>query len=491
MADEKEKSWQEEFREKKSLLVKQAVRGVLNPVSNLPNSTYDSFMAEAAKAGLQAAASYVPEVASESAPKEQLSQTEAFLTRYSRFLVAFYRAVPKYEFVAELDRAQREKLLPDQKEEKSQLLFDLFFPELEHTFKEVSDHIFAMPLIFETEKERAEYEEKVLEWFDLNVTPSYDSKQFPAKVVGVRGGSQSNAELLSNWNDHLEMLCDGFELLVGIGSLAYLNPRNRRKVDIVLSRAASLGQRLIKDPDVFFGNDPNFKLRARIRQIAEKFVKVYGNINTTQEKKKNEHLTALFKQIHQYSVYKGDQSEELMSFLALRDARLLDLSGLKLFREKIGDNVILEGVPFVNSSLSNADFTGALLSGADFSYTLSREIYYLDEREGEQMRQEEEYDSHLNFSGAHLEGANFSNRNLEKVSFIGAHLQGANLTKIRISEVNFSDANLEGAQVSLRSGWMYSSSGNDQTVIVNEKTILPNGKPCGKKGTFKFNEIFN
>lgn len=69
------------------------------------------------------------------------------------------------------------------------------------------------------------------------------------------------------------------------------------------------------------------------------------------------------------------------------------------------------------------DFRNAILAGINFSSSFIE----------------------ADFSGADLQGADFSNSNVKACSFSGADLRGANFTKAALDDADFSGAKLGGA----------------------------------------------
>jgi uncharacterized protein YjbI with pentapeptide repeats len=141
------------------------------------------------------------------------------------------------------------------------------------------------------------------------------------------------------------------------------------------------------------------------------------------------------------------------------------------------------GASFFNSIIGNADFTGSLLSGVDFSLSKPPEPLKIGNL-GTEVTPErvENWEMKTNFSETDCEFADFSNRNMKLWSFVFANLRNARMLNVRMINVDFSGADLTGLEVSLREG--------ENSVYVDTFTILPSGKACLIEGYVDPVELF-
>jgi len=147
----------------------------------------------------------------------------------------------------------------------------------------------------------------------------------------------------------------------------------------------------------------------------------------------------------------------------------------------------LEEARFYGSDLGNTDFSNADCRGADFES--GKEETYSSEFEGADFRflDDRGFENEVLFTNADCSGADFTKRFMKDWSFEGAQLVKALFINCRFNNVDFSDADLTGAQFSL----FYQYRGEDNFVLLSENTIMQNGQPFGKKGTFKATEVFD
>ena len=150
--------------------------------------------------------------------------------------------------------------------------------------------------------------------------------------------------------------------------------------------------------------------------------------------------------------------------LSKRDLHEADLRGANLSGADLSWARLL-GAVLSRADLSRADLSGAHLSGADLSEAklIEASLY------GAQL------------SGADLSGANLSMANLSGAHLSRAHLVGADLYRANLSGAILHDADLSRARL----------DGTDMSkTTLNEKTILPDGKPYDPRGGLRQLERF-
>lgn len=118
--------------------------------------------------------------------------------------------------------------------------------------------------------------------------------------------------------------------------------------------------------------------------------------------------------------------------------------------------VDLSGVDLSNLRDIQADFTGAVLIGTDFSKTglssnfsnaiMDKAILF------------DIYANETNFTGASLKGANFERSILDNCKFISSDLSNSNFREVFVVHSNFDNANMSGAD--LTAGTMQDSTFN-------------------------------
>lgn len=94
------------------------------------------------------------------------------------------------------------------------------------------------------------------------------------------------------------------------------------------------------------------------------------------------------------------------------------------------------GIYIGGRDISGADFTDALLTGAEFTNVRAEGARFADA-----------YLSGASFSAADLRNANFSDATLRGVSFYAADLRGANLRGAHLCGANFAECRVTGARV--------------------------------------------
>jgi uncharacterized protein YjbI with pentapeptide repeats len=161
--------------------------------------------------------------------------------------------------------------------------------------------------------------------------------------------------------------------------------------------------------------------------------------------------------------YGADLSDANLSGASLKSARLdratligasftnADMSGASLLRPNVFADMAAparrSGLSFAGARLVGANFNGRF-DGVDFERADLTAAFF-----GPRDPREEVLITPMmslagaNFTGAVLAGADFSNDALENARFVGADLARANLRHARLGGADFSNANLDGADL--------------------------------------------